>query len=134
MMNATQVKKGKIIVIDGELHVVLGTVHLTPGNKRGMIQVEAKSLASGTKINKRFRSTDKVEDAFIETRTLEYSYDEGNHFVFMDTDTWEELRFESAAIQDEMKFLKHNTRVKVNFHVDIPVGIELPTTVELTVT
>ena len=134
MLNATQVKKGKVIKIDDELFVVMGTTHLTPGNKRGMIQIEARSLSSGTKINKRFRSTDRIEDAFIETRTLEYTYQDGETYVFMDTETWEETRFDAELVGESMPYLKHNTQVKVNFHADIPVSIDLPTTVELEVT
>jgi elongation factor P len=133
VLNATQLKKGKIIKHEGELFVILGTTHLTPGNKRGMIQVEMRSLDSGTKINHRFRSTDRVEDAFIETRELEYTYQDGEHFVFMDTETWEESRFAGDLLGDSMQFLKHNTRVKVNFHGDMAVGIDLPTTVDLEV-
>ncbi len=134
MLNATQLKKGKIIKHEGELFVILTTTHLTPGNKRGMIQVAMRSLSSGTKINYRFRSTDRVEDAFIETRELEYTYQEGDYFVFMDTETWEETHFDADLVSEEMQYLKHNQRVKVNFHADIPVGIDLPTTVELEVT
>jgi len=134
VLNATQVKKGKVIKHEGELFVVLNTVHLTPGNKRGMIQIEMRSLDSGTKINNRFRSTDKIEDAFIETRHLEYTYQDGDHYVFMDQETWEELHFEADTVADSMPYLKHNTKVKVNFHLDRPVGIDLPTTVDLEVT
>ena len=133
-MNATQLKKGKVITLDGALYVVLKATHITPGNWRGYVQIVARNLATGTKIDKRVRSTDKIDDAFIETRELEYTYKDGEHFVFSDTDTWEEHRFESELVGDSMPFIKHNTRVKVNFHVDTPVGIELPTSVDLEVT
>jgi elongation factor P len=133
VLNATQLKKGKVIKIDDDLHVVLDVTHITPGNWRGYVQVVARNLSTGNKTNKRFRSTDKIEDAFIEKRELEYTYQEGELYVFMDTETWAEYRFSTDVVGDAMPYLKHNQRVKVDFHQETPVGIDLPTTVDLEV-
>ncbi|MEK6730316.1 MAG: elongation factor P, partial [Planctomycetota bacterium] len=86
MLSATELKRGTVIKMDGELYLVVDYQHVTPGNWRGMVQAKLKSMKQGSIVQKRFRSTDKVEDIFLEHRTMEYLYRDGDNYCFMDTE------------------------------------------------
>jgi elongation factor P len=131
---ATNIRKGQILNIDGELWVVLDREHRTPGNWRGYVQVTMKQLKTGRKDNRRYRSTDKVDIAFIETRELQYLFADNLGAHFMDTETYEQSALDRELIEDAMPFIKEGDLVKVSVHEGTPVGIELPTVVTLTVT
>lgn len=130
----TNIRKGQILVIDGELWVVLDTDHRTQGNWRGFMQVVMKHLKTGRKDNQRFRSTDKVEFAFIDTRELQYLYRDPLGLHFMDTTTFEQMLMDAELAEEASRFLKEGDLVKVRFYEESPVGIDLPTTVVLEVT
>ncbi len=134
MATATDIRKGQILVVDGELWVVLDYTHLTPGNKRGYVQVTMKELRSGRKDNRRFRSTDKVEKAFIDTKEVQYLYRDHSGLHFMDTTTYEQTVLDPELAGDAVYYLSEGDLVKVSFHGETPVGIELPAAVVLEVT
>ena len=133
MIQATQLRRGNIIVHKDELFRVIDFHHLTPGNKRGMMQTKLKNLRSGVTIDHKFRSDDSIEKAVLDNREMEYLYSEGNAHTFMDTETYEQLHFSSETLGDGMQYLVANARIKVEFYHGNPVGIELPTTVDLEV-
>ncbi len=134
MPTGTDIRKGRILVHEGDLWVVLTTDHRTQGNKRGYMQVVMKHLQTGRKDSHRFRSTDKVEFAFIETRELQFLYRDPVGLHFMDTSTYDQMPMDIELADEAVKFLKEGDLVKVRFHEDSPVGIDLPTAVELEVT
>jgi elongation factor P len=133
MPTGTDIRKGQILIVEGDLWVVLDTDHRTQGNKRGYMQVVMKHLQTGRKDNRRFRSTDKVEFAFIDTRELQFIYRDHSGLHFMDTATYEQMPMDPDLADEAEKFLKEGDLVKVRFHEDTPVGIDLPTTVLLEV-
>jgi elongation factor P len=134
LATATDIRKGQILVVDSDLWVVLDYTHLTPGNKRGHVQVTMRHLQSGRKDNKRFRSTDKIDVAFIETKPLQYLYRDGAGLHFMDTETYDQLPLDPELAADAVKYLKEGEVVKVSFHEGTPMGIDLPAAVVLEVT
>ena len=131
MLNATDIRKGLIVKVDGELFSVSDFQHVTPGKGRAHMQVSIKSLKQGNVIQKRFRSTDKVEDVFLEHKDMEYLYQEGNNFCFMDTENYEQVLFSEEVIGDMMPYITPNAQVKVSFYEGNAVGIELPASVTL---
>jgi elongation factor P len=131
---ATNIRKGQVLQVDGELWVVLDYTHITPGNWRGYVQVVMKSLKTGRKDNRRMRSTDKVDIAFIDTRELQYIYSDNLGAHFMDTENFEQTALDPELLGDALHYVKEGELVKVNFHDETPIGIELPTTVVLEVT
>jgi elongation factor P len=131
---ATNIRKGQILNIEQELWVVLDVKHITPGNWRGYVQVTMKQLKTGRKDNRRFRSTDKIDIAFIETRELQYLYGDNLGAHFMDTETYEQSLLDRELVEDAMPFLSEGDLMKVSVHDGVPVGVELPTTVILEVT
>ena len=107
--------------------------HLTPGNKRGMMQTKLKNLRSGAIIDHKFRSDDSVEKAVLDKREMEYLYSEDQSHYFMDTETYDQIQFGSETLGDAMQYLVANSMIEVEFYDEKPVGIELPPTVDLKV-
>jgi elongation factor P len=133
LIPATQLRVGMIIALKGDLFRVTYMHHLTPGNKRGLIQTKLKNLKTGSHIDQRFRSDDTIEKATLEEREMEYLYNSGSHYIFMDTETYEQISLDADMLDDALYYLPPNQRVSVEFYEGVPVGIELPPTVNLKV-
>lgn len=131
MIQATQLRRGNIIIHKNELFRVVEFHHLTPGNKRGMMQTKLKNLRSGSIIDHKFRSDDSIEKAVLEKREMQYLYSDGDFHTFMDTESYEQHNFTSDALGNSLDYLVANSQIDVDFHDEKPVGIELPQTVDL---
>jgi len=131
LINATDIRKGLIIKIDGELFSVSDFQHVTPGKGRAHMQVNIKSLKQGNVTQKRFRSTDKVEDVFLEHIDMEYLYKDREGFCFMNTENYEQVLLTKEVLGDTMLYITPNSKVKVSFYEGNTVGIELPASVTL---
>ena len=133
MIAATQLKRGMTIKHNGELYRVFSFQHITPGNWRGMVQTKLKSLKSGSIIEHRFRSEDKVDQAYLETHEMEYLYTDGSDYFFMNTENFEQFHLPRELLDDAVPYMIPNIKVQVQFHDGTPIGVELPTSVELKV-
>lgn len=131
MINATEIRKGMILRVDGELYFVMDREHHTPGNLRAMIQTEMRSLRSGTKTQKRFRSSDQVEDVYVETRNFEYLYPEADAYVFMDSENYEQIPVPADIVGNDINYMPENSVVKGMVIDGKIVSIEMPTNVVL---
>jgi len=129
----TQLRSGQIIVHNGELYRVLGTTHVTPGKGNALVQSKLRSLRSGLGTEHRFRPSDKIEVAHIDTQEMQYIYSDGAHHYFMNLETYEQMALPEAALADAMGYLLPETVVEVDLYNGEPVGLELPNTVELEV-
>src|SRR5260221_6848200 len=133
MISATQLRPGMVVKWNGELFSVFKMEHRTPGNLRGFVQVKMRKLSSGTMIEHRFSSEDKVEKAALDEQEMEYLYDDGEYFYFMNTETFEQMHLTKDSIGDAAGFLIRNLKVAIEFYEGKPMGIELPPSVDLTV-
>ncbi|MBI5683156.1 MAG: elongation factor P [Deltaproteobacteria bacterium] len=133
MIAATQLRVGMAILYNNEPHRVVSVQHITPGNWRGMVQTKLKNLKTGTNVEYRFRSEDKVEKARMEQHEMEYLYSNETDYYFMNTETYEQLSLGAEELGDNVYYLTPNIRFMVDFYEGRPVGIEPPQTVELTV-
>lgn len=131
MLSATELKRGTVIKMDGELYLVVDYQHVTPGNWRGMVQAKLKSMKQGSIVQKRFRSTDKVEDIFLEHRNMEYLYRDGDSYCFMDTENYEQIMLPEDAIKDAIPYMVLNSQAKIAFYEGKALTVELPTSVIL---
>lgn len=131
MLSATEIKRGTVIKMDGELYLVVDYQHVTPGNWRGMVQAKLKSMKQGSIVQKRFRSTDKLEDVFLEHRTMEYLYKDGENYCFMDTENYEQVLLPKEAVEDAMPYMTLNSQAKIAFYEGKALSVELPTSVSL---
>jgi elongation factor P len=133
MIPATQVRPGMVIKWNNELYSIFKMEHRTPGNLRGFVQVKMRKLASGTMIEHRFSSEDKVEKAALEEHEMEYLYDDGEYFYFMNIETYEQMHLTKDLLGDATGFLIPNLKVAVEFYEGKPISVELPPAVDLKV-
>ncbi len=134
MINATQIRKGMVIEIEGELYLVLETSHITPGKGQALMQTKLRKLKDQTLHDHRFRSKDKVEQAYLEEIEMEYLYREGSHYVFMNTETYEQIRLSEYILGNSVNYLIPNVVFSVEMHEGKPVRVNPPMTIDLKVT
>jgi elongation factor P len=133
-VTATEVRAGNLIEWDKRVWRVLKAYHVHVGGRGGaFMQVEMKDIESGTKKNERIRTEDKIERAFVEPRDMQYLYSDGDGYVFMDKDNFEQLTLPAEFLEGQAGFLIPNIDVQVNFYNDRPIGVQLPASVILTV-
>ena len=133
MISATQLRPGMIIKFNNELYSVFSMTHRTPGNLRGFVQAKMRSLKSGTMTEHRFSSEDKVEKAQLEEHEMEYLYDDGEYYYFMNTETFEQMHLMKDLLGDAVQYLIPQLKLKVEFYEGKPLGVELPATVDMLV-
>ena len=133
MINATQIRKGMVIKVEGEIYKVLESTHVTPGKGQALMQTKLRSLKNQTLLDYRFRSRDKVEQAFLENIEMEYLYRSGDENVFMNLENYEQIKLSSEIIGDGVNYLIPNVVFSVQMHEGRHVGIEPPLTINLKV-
>jgi elongation factor P len=134
-VSAVEIRVGNLIEWDKRVWRVLKCYHVHVGGRGGaFMQVEMKDIEAGTKTNQRFRTEDKVERAFVDARDMEYLYQDGDGYVFMDKQNYEQLTLQSDFLEGQAGYLLPNTGVQINFYNGRAIGIELPPSVILTVT
>lgn len=133
MLTATQLRPGMVIKFNNELYSVFKMEHRTPGNLRGFVQVKMRNLRSGSQIEHRFSSEDRVEKAMLDEHEMEYLYDDGEYFYFMNTETFEQMHLTRDILGDATDFLIPQLKVAVEFYEGKPISVELPPSVDLTV-
>ena len=133
MIQATQLKRGMCIKHENDLYRVVSTQHITPGNWRGMVQAKIRHLKTGSIIEHRFRSEDRVERAILDEAEMEFLYQEGEMYHFMNGETFEQIALSEEVLGDAVPYLISNIKLKIEMYEGRPVGIELPLTVEMRV-
>jgi elongation factor P len=130
---ATQLRPGMIIKHNNDLHSVFSVEHRTPGNLRAFIQAKLRNLRTGAMFEHRFRSADAIEKITVDEVKMEFLYNDGDDYYFMDTGTYEQTNLKRDTLGDAVEYLTANLQITVEFFDGKPVGIELPQTVDLTV-
>lgn len=134
MIKATDIRRGMVITFEGTNFVVVDFAHHTPGNLRAMVQTKLRNMSNGALIDKRLRSVDQIEVPYVETKEFEYLYSSAGEHIFMDIETFDQIPFSDDILGTSMQFLLPNTRVMVKYIDDKPVSIEIPASIDLTVT
>jgi len=129
----TEVKRGHVIRWQNDLWKVVAIVHITPGNKRAHFQMDLKNLGHGRVINNRFAAHENIEFVEVDTRKMQYLYREGDHHVFMDNETFDQVHIADDDVADQVAYLKLNAELKVQFVEGKPLGLDLPAAVVLEV-
>ena len=131
---ATEIRAGNLIELDKRIWRILKSYHVHVGGRGGaFMQVEMKDVETGTKRNERIRTEDKVERAYVEPRQMQFLYQDGAGYVFMDKESYEQITLAADFLEGQAGYLLPNTDVQVNFHNERPIGVELPGSVVLTV-
>ena len=130
---ATQIRKGMILELGGEVLRVHEFTHVTPGKGQAIVQTRLRNLRTGAMIDRRFRSAETVERVQIDQRQMQYLYADGDLYAFMDLETYEEIHMTAATLQEALPYLVENLELRVDLYDDQPIGVELPGTVDLEV-
>jgi elongation factor P len=133
MITATQLRPGMVIKFNNELYSIFNMQHRTPGNLRGFVQVKMRRLASGSMSEHRFSSEDRVERAILDEVTMEYLYDDGESYHFMNSETFDQMHLSSEMLGDAVNYLIPQLKVTIVFYEGSPISVEMPPSVDLKV-
>ena len=122
-----------VIKFNNDLFSIFKMEHRTPGNLRGFVQVKMRNFRSGTMIEHRFSSEDRVERAALDEHEMEYLYDDGEFFYFMNTESFEQMHLTKDILGDATHFLIPQLKVNIEFYEGKPISVELPPTVDMKV-
>ena len=126
-------RKGLKIELEGEPYIITDFLHVKPGKGGAFVRTKLKSLITGNVIDRTFRSGEKVETPALDEKNMQYLYQEGEVYHFMDNDTYEQFTLLGNQLGADSNFLQENVEVKILFHNGKPIGVELPLFVELTI-
>ena len=131
---ATQIRRGMVIVFDGDPCRIIEFRHHTPGNLRAMVQTKIKNLRSGNNFEHRFRADDAIEKADMETHELQFLYKGGDSYHFMNTENYEQLEMDAEALGDNAPWMQDNMLILAEFYNGKPMSVQLPQFLNLTIT
>ncbi len=132
-MNANDIRKGMIILHNGEPHSVMESHHRTPGNLRAFVQVKLRNLKNGNNFELRFSSTESVERAIMEHHDMVFLYKDDNLYHFMNTANYEQVALDEDALGDAAKYMTEGMKVQIEFYEGKPTNVDLPGSIELEV-
>ncbi len=134
MININDIKNGMTIVIDGNIYLILEFLHVKPGKGPAFVRIKLKNLRTGSTIEQTFNTNIKFEKAIIEKRPMQFLYNNGDMYNFMNMETYEQIDLAKESLGDNAKFLKEGLEVEVTFYKGEVLGINLPEKIEYTVT
>ncbi|KXS45951.1 MULTISPECIES: elongation factor P [unclassified Candidatus Frackibacter] len=133
MISTNDFQTGLTIELDGDLYKIVNYDHVKPGKGGAFVQTELKNLDTGSTITKRFRSGEKVNKAYIETKPYQFLYRSGDNYVFMDNETYEQINLSQDRLGQATEYLKENQEIKLELYEEEVIGVNIPDTVELAV-
>ncbi len=133
MISVNDLRTGLTIELDGEIYSVVDFLHVKPGKGAAFVRTKLKNIRSGSTQEKTFRAGEKVARAHIETKQMQYLYNTGDEYFFMDTNTYDQISLQSEDLGDAPKYLLENMTIGIQFFQTEAVGVDLPTTVNLRV-
>jgi len=134
LISTSDFKTGMTIEFDNELFTIVEFQHVKPGKGAAFVRTKLKNRRSGAIVEKTFRSGEKVEKAHLEKKEMQYLYNEGDVYNFMNTETYDQISLSAIQLgEDNIKFLKENMMIQVMFYGEETIGVDLPTTVILKV-
>lgn len=129
-LSINEIKSGLTILVDGQVHLVMETQHVKPGKGSAFVRAKLRNLKNNSIQERTFRQDEKVEEAFVEERKLQYLYTSGNIYHFMDQQNFEEIAISQDNIEDKKKFLKDNIEISGYFYKNETLNIALPNFIE----
>lgn len=133
MISTNDFHTGLTIELEGDIYTVVDFQHVKPGKGSAFVRSRLKNIRSGAVVEKTFRAGEKVPRALIERKEMEYLYNTGEEYIFMDTESYEQISLSLSQVEDNIKYLRENARLQVLFYQEKIIGVELPHFVELKV-
>ncbi|GGF23464.1 elongation factor P [Subtercola lobariae] len=134
MASTSDISNGVVMKIDGQLWAVIEFQHVKPGKGGAFVRTKIKNVVSGKVVDRTFNAGAKIETANVDRRDYQYLYNDGQDFVFMDTDTYEQLTVTDAVVGDAANYMLENQMATIALHEDAPLYVELPASVILEIT
>lgn len=132
-MKVNEFKRGQTVEIDGDLWTILKMDQTKPGKGPAYYQMSLKNLYKGNTVQRRYNGDDELKFAFLESREFQYLYQDGDDYVFMDLESYEQIMLPGSQVKEEMKYVRLNSVVKVRFYEETPIGLDIPASVVLKV-
>lgn len=133
-LSINEIKVGHTILVDGDVYAAIDIHHVKPGKGSAFVRVKIRKLKNNSVLERTFRGDEKIEQAFVEERKLQYLYFSGDMFHFMDQDTFEEIDISAEALGENKMFLKDNLAVSGYFYQHETLNVSLPNFVEYAIT
>ena len=133
MVSTNDIRPGQSILVDNTLYLILEYQHVKPGKGKAFVKTKLKNLSSGGVLDKTFRADEDVQQAFIDKQMFQFLYKDGEDFIFMNNDSYEQLSLSPSIVEDKYLFLTSNQEVTIQMYNDTPIDLVLPPTVSLKV-
>lgn len=134
MISVNDLRTGVTLELDGEVWSVVEFLHVKPGKGAAFVRTKLKNVRTGAVSERTFRAGERVPRARIETKQMQYLYSGGDEYHFMDTETFEQTSLRASTLEGAVNYLKENMVIGIQFYEGEPIGVDLPTAVELEVT
>ena len=134
MVSTNDIRPGQSILVDNNLYLILEYQHVKPGKGRAFVKTKLKNLSNGGVVDKTFRADEDVQQAFIDKQIFQFLYKDGDSYIFMNNDTYEQINLRENIVQDKHLFLSSNQEVTIQMYNEMPIDLVLPATVNLIVT
>ncbi|TMI82852.1 MAG: elongation factor P [Bacillati bacterium ANGP1] len=134
MISSNDFRPGVHVLLDGEVYVIVASEHSKVAMRHGLVRAKVRNTKTGATTERTFRGGERVPLVHLERKTMQYLYTTGDEYIVMDKTTFEQLSLPRALLGDAVRFLTENMDVTVVFHDETPIGVELPTAVDLRVT
>lgn len=134
MISSNEFKTGVTIEVDNDVYTIIEFQHVKPGKGAAFVRTKLKNVKTGGVVERKFNAGEKVPKAHVERREMQYLYKDGDHFVVMDNESYEQTSLTEAQIGDGVKYLKENMNLGILFFNGTVIGVDLPNTVVLEVT
>ena len=134
MVSTNDIRPGQSILVDNNLYLILEYQHVKPGKGRAFVKTKLKNLSNGGVVDKTFRADEDVQQAFIDKQVFQFLYKDGESYIFMNNDTFDQINLREDIVQDKHLFLTSNQEVTIQMYNEMPIDLVLPATVNLIVT
>jgi elongation factor P len=134
MTVATQIKRGNVIVLNNDLYRIIRLEHITPGKGNAIVHADLRSIRTGVKTNRRYRSSEDIETVEVYNRRMQYLYSDGDIFHFMDQENFEQYEIAKDMLDETIYYILPDHTYDVMVYENNPIGIELPPTVTMKIT
>src|SRR3989339_230011 len=131
MTVATQIKKGEVLKLNNDLYRIIRLDHITPGKGNAIVHADLRSLTTGVKTNRRFRSSEDVESVVVYNRKMQYLYQEAELYHFMDTETFDQYELGKNVLDDAIYYILPDHKYDVMIFEEVPIGIDIPPSVTM---
>ena len=134
MVSTNDIRPGQSILLDGTLYLILEYQHVKPGKGKAFVKTKLKNLSGAGVIDKTFRADEDVKQAFIDKQQFQYLYKDGDSYIFMNNETFEQINLNNDIVENKYLYLTSNQEVTIQMYEDTPIDLVLPPTVNLLVT